>query len=143
LSILNIVYRSVLIGAFFSLLFLYCASNATSSTSFFWLYAIGCGIGNAFLYPTSLISACSYFTPLDPRAITSVVVGLCFGGAVFGVLSHYIVNPSNLPMIEVAVGSITEFYFPPEVNANVPSLLKLIILLWASIFFISFFTISY
>jgi hypothetical protein len=101
-------------------------------------------MGNAFLYPTTIVSIGSYFPVNSAYTITSLVVGICFGGAAFGVLAHYTVNPNNLPMVEVAISdSMSEFYFPPEVNANVPSLLRMVLLLWACIFFISILAISF
>lgn len=82
-------------GGIFAIISTYFASMATNAWMFFFIYALGFGIGKGFLYPSVLYAAWSHLPGRKGLASGVIVSGMGIGSFIFGIFIQRLVNPEN------------------------------------------------
>lgn len=100
------------------------ASITLNPLFFYVLYAFGLGVAKGLIYPAALAAGYSHLPGRKGLVSGIVTSGVGFGAFVFGIVANRLVNPNNVE-IDDSTG-----YFPPEVNNNVPKMLRTIALVW-------------
>lgn len=112
-------------------------------SAFFVVYAVGFGVGKGFMYPAPLRAGWSHLSKRIGFVSGLIISGLGFGASIFGLIATLIVNPDNkLPIKTEIEPGLYEYYFPDDVSARVPYMLKILCLIWTYLILFSCLTIT-
>ena len=133
----------IFIGSLFTVVLTAFSAFTTTVYLFFFLFAVGFGTGKGFLYPAPLNAGWSHL-PARKGLVSGIIVsGLGLGAFFVGILVNRLMNPDNLGTIPVEVApGVTEYIFPPEVNARAPQTLLVLCAVWTSLLIFGILTVS-
>lgn len=107
------------------------ASYMTTWPWFVVFYVVPLALATGLSYVIPMVIGWSYFPKHTGRVAGIVVSGFGFSGAIFSIVTAYIINPDNMqPDITVSDGEVTNHYYSEEIANGVPSMLRWMCLIW-------------
>ena len=96
------------------------------------------------MYSSALAAGWSHLPGRKGLASGIIVCGFGFGGFFFGMITNKLCNPNNVTVqsFDYGDGTSPEQLFPNEVAARVPYMLRVLDIIWISLFIFGFFCIA-